>query len=346
MNKVKPTDFAYALSDYFFNYLKVQKGLSENTIQSYNDAISIFLEYCEKERHIRREKIEIRHLNRELVEGFYEWLETEKGNAATTRNLRRAAINAFFRYLQYRSPEHVLLCQNVVSIPAKKAARRVVRHLPPEAIQAIQNQTDLSSRMGQRDFAVLSLMYESAARVTEIASLRFGDLNLEPKAGTVLLHGKGSKQRKVPLVSDMTSIMRSYVSRESRYRPCGSEEPLFCNRNGKRLTRAGIAFILSKYVEKAKNDSPEMFTVTVHPHVLRHSRAMHWLEIGVDLEYIQMLLGHSDLTTTEIYAQISTEKVRKVLESTHPTIETETEQAQQSWTEDTDLMSWLASFQT
>lgn len=99
MNKVKPTDFAYALSDYFFNYLKVQKGLSENTIQSYNDAISIFLEYCEKEQHIRRKKIEIRHLNRELVEGFYEWLETEKGNTATTRNLRRAAINAFFRYL-------------------------------------------------------------------------------------------------------------------------------------------------------------------------------------------------------------------------------------------------------
>lgn len=345
MNKVKPTDFAYAMSDYFFSYLKVQKGLSENTIQSYNDAISIFLEYCEKERRIKREKIEIRHLNRELVEGFYEWLETEKGNAAATRNLRRAAMNAFFRYLQYRSPEHVLLCQNIISIPPKKAAHRVVQHLPLEAVQAIQEQTDLSSRMGQRDFAVLTLMYESAARVTEIVDLRFGDLNLETKAGTVLLHGKGSKQRKVPLVSDVTSIMRSYVSMESRHRPCGSEEPLFCNRNGRRLTRAGIAFILSKYVEKAKNNRPEMFTVNVHPHVLRHSRAMHWLEIGVDLEYIQMLLGHSDLTTTEIYAQISTEKASKVLESAYPPVKTETEQVQQSWTEDTDLMSWLAGFQ-
>ena len=339
---VKPTDFARALAGYFFEYLPIQKGLSENTIQSYHDSMSVFLSFCENERHLKREKMEFRDLDRKLVEDFLDWLEQEKGNSAATRNQRRIALNTFFKYLQYENPEYVLLCQTICSIPKKGHKKQTIRHLSVEGVKAVLKQPDKLCHSGWRDFALLSLMYESAARISEIADLCIGDLYLNKKEALVRLHGKGKKIRAVPLIADIASVLQAYLQGEKKYRSCMKDEPLFCNRKKEKLTRAGISYIFHKYVDTAKNAEPELFPEKVYPHIFRHSRAMHWLEAGIDLQYIKDLLGHADLTTTEVYAQINTEMKRKVLESAQPPECTATENP--SWTEDKSLMGWLESF--
>lgn len=338
MNKSKPTNFALALSNFLFQYLPDQKGLSVNTVKSYSDALSLFLDFCESELHIKRERLEIKDLDREITERFLEWLEQKRQCSANTRNQRRAALNAFFKYLQYKNPGYVLLFQQIRSIPRKTDKRRTIRHLSIQAIEEILKAPNLNTKDGRRDFAILNLMYESAARVSEIASLCIGDLRFDRNGTAVHLLGKGSKPRVVPLIGSVSKFMKRYLSDEAGRRPCSNSDPLFCNRSREPLTRAGIAYILDKYVQIVRCNSPEIIPKRVYPHILRHSRAMHWLEAGIDLQYIKDLLGHADLTTTEVYAQLNTEMKRKILEKAHPV---EISEDTPSWTDDRNLMDWL-----
>lgn len=276
MRKVKPTDFSYALSEYLFDFLPVKKGLSQNTISSYSDTIELFLQYMEERHRIRREKLEIRHLSREIVEGYLDWLEEQRHNSISTRNQRRVALNGFFQYLQYRNPGFVLLCQQILSIPKKTGPKRSVHHLSREAIEEILKQPDLATRTGKRDFVLLMLLYESAARVSEIADLRMGDFQADRYHGAVIrLYGKGRKIRAVPLIKRVTEFVQRYINEEEKLRPCGKESPLFCNRSGGKLTRAGIAYILDKYANMARTALPSIADTKIHPHILRHSRAVH-----------------------------------------------------------------------
>ena len=341
MSKTKPTDFAVALRKYLFDFLPEQKGLSENTIKSYADSLSLFLGFCESELHLKREKIEVADISRENVECFLNWVENSRKVSVATRNNRRVALNGFFKYLQYLNPGYVLLCQQILSIPSKKDQKRTIRHLPTEAIRAILKQPKLTDRSCRRDFAILCLMYESAARVSEIADLRVGDIFFDRSGTTVRLLGKGRKTREIPLVDDVAAFLKKYLADEKTTRPCDKAEPLFCNRSKAKMTRAGISYILGKYVASARGVSPELFPERVHPHIFRHSRAMHWLESGIDIYYIKDLLGHSDIVTTEVYAQINTTMKRKILETVHEPIGGT---PQTSWTDDRSMMSWLNSF--
>ena len=341
MRKAKPTDFSMVLADYLFVFLPTQKGLSDNTIRSYSDTLELFLRFLENERGIKRERLEIAHISRPVVEDFLVWLEMERGSSASTRNQRRVALNGFFRYLQYRNPGYVLLCQQILSIPKKVGPRKNVEHISMEAVAEILKQPDLSTRIGRRDFALLTLLYESAARVSEIANLRVGDFQVDKHHGAVVrLYGKGRKVRTVPLTKSISELFQDYLRFESDLRPCSKDEPLFCNRSGKGLTREGISYILRKYAGIAQDTAPDMQTSKIHPHVFRHSRAVHWLEAGLDLQHIKHLLGHADLKTTEVYARINVEMKRKMLENLHcespvPSCE------DTSWTADHNLMVWL-----
>lgn len=341
MTKTRPTDFARALSNYLFDFLPVKKGLSENTIKSYSDALALFLRFCETELGIKRERLEIKHLSRELIEAYLDWLEEKKNSSSSTRNQRRIAMNTFFKYLQYENPGCVLLCQQILAIPKKVDRKQTIQHLPQKAIEEILKQPDLTTHSGRRDFAILSLLYESAARVSEIADLRVGDLRFERNGAVVRLLGKGSKTRIVPLINEVADFLHKYINEEAQYRSCCNEEPLFCNRSKSKLTRAGISYILQKYANEARAKSPALINVKVYPHIFRHSRAMHWLEAGVDLQFIKDLLGHADLTTTEVYAQINTEMKRKILEEVHPV---KGDIKYPSWTDDCGLMDWLKGF--
>lgn len=341
MRKTKPTDFSMALADYLFVFLPTQKGLSENTIRSYSDTLELFLRFLENEQGIKRERLEIAHISRSVVEDFLAWLETERGSSASTRNQRRVALNGFFRYLQYRNPGYVLLCQQILSIPKKVGPRKKVEHISTEDVAEILKQPDLSTRIGRRDFALLTLLYESAARVSEIANLRVGDFQVDKHQGAAIrLYGKGRKVRTVPLTKPVTEILQDYLKFESALRPCSKDEPLFCNRSGKNLTREGISYILHKYTGMAQDIAPDLEAAKIHPHVLRHSRAVHWLEAGLDLQHIKHLLGHADLKTTEVYARINVEMKRKMLENLHCESPVSAYK-DTSWTADHNLMVWL-----
>jgi site-specific recombinase XerD len=341
MNKSKPTDFAVALSDFLFHYLPEQKGLSENTIKSYADALTLFLLFCETELNVAREKLFIKDLDVEKVERYFDWLENTRHNSACSRNQRRAAINSFFKYLQRKNPGYVMLYQQIRAIPRKNDKRQTVQHLSVEAVKELLKSPNLQTKDGRRDFAILSLMYESGARVSEIADLTIADLRFGRNGATVHLLGKGKKSREVPLIGSVETFMKRYLNDNSQYRTRDKSEPLFCNRVKQKLTRAGIAYILEKHVEQVRQITPDLFPVRVYPHILRHSRAMHWLESGIDLQYIKDLLGHAELATTEVYAQLNTNMKREILESVHPQApDTETE----SWADDKNLIDWLRGF--
>ena len=340
MVKRKPTSLAKALSRYFFDYLPAERGLSEQTIQSYRDAISLLMDFCKQERGIPRERLEVRDLTRDLIEAYLLWLEQEKGSSVSTRNQRRAAINAFFRFLQYEDPSYMLLCQQIREIPAKKCPQLIVQHLSEDAIQAVLSQPNLATRNGRRDFGFLSLLYESAARVSEITGICIGDICFDRKGAIVHLRGKGRKFRDVPILAEPARILKTYISEESKYRNCAADAPLFCNRSREPLTRGGAYYIVQKYVELARTEHPDLLPAKVHPHVFRHSRAMHWLEAGVDLQYVKDLLGHSDIKTTEVYARLSIKMKQRLLEDVHPQVQNEW---QFSWTDDENLMQWLAT---
>lgn len=345
MNKTKPNELGAAMADYIFDYLPVKKGVSANTVEAYTCTIGQFIRFLELDCGLSREKLDIGHISREKVEMFLDWLEAEKHNSVATRNYRRTTLNAFFKYLQYRNPAHVLLCQQAVSIPKKKDRRETVQHLSVEAVQAILKAPDLRTRKGRRDFALLDLLYESAARASELAGLTVQDFRTGGRAGhAIRLYGKGGKTRIVPLVDETAAIISGYIREESRNRPCRDEDPLFCNHSGRSLSRAGIAYIVKKYAAMAAASMPELENKDVFPHIFRHSRAMHWLEAGIDMEYIKDLLGHEDMETVRTYARLSLKMKDEALKKAQSETKNDADPSQESWTKDQSLVDWLKSF--
>ncbi len=220
-----------------------------------------------------------------------------------------------------------------------KAPEGQFNYLTVDGIAALLAQPDISTKAGRRDAALLSLLYDSGARVQEIVDLTIGDIRFISPA-TVKLTGKGRKTRIVPLLSGPESLLKAYM-KDYDLEQSPSTHPLFCNRSGVKFTRAGIAYTLKKYADMARSTSPDLIPETVTPHCLRHSKAMHLLQANVNLIYIRDLLGHSEIKTTEIYARADTSLKRQALEKASPV----NQQIQYpAWTDDDDLMSWLSSF--
>lgn len=333
---MKPTDFARALSTYFTQYLPGQRNLRPNTIQSYRDTFKLLLIYCQQAKGLAVERLTLADLNDELIRGFLVWLEATRHSGVATRNQRLANLRAFYRYLQIEDPVGLLPYQKVLAIPRKKTPPPVVQHLTPEALQLVLAQPNRDRRMGRRDAVLLATLYDTGARVQELVDLRVRDVRLDAPA-ILALTGKGAKTRHVPLMAPTAALIRQYMM-EWRIGPNGTQDtPLFMNSRRQPLTRAGVAFILDKYVRQARAQSaivPEHVT----PHAMRHSKAMHLLQAGVNLIYIRDLLGHVDLATTEIYARADTELKRQALEKVYPNL---ISSELPEWTEDEDLLDWL-----
>ena len=248
-------------------------------------------------------------------------------------------LNHCFSYIQTQTPDYIYQCQQILSIPRKKEPGHTLEYLTIEGIKSVLDAVETSSRTGFRDLTLLSLMYDSAARVQEIADLSVNDFRAE-KPSTLRLTGKGSKTRIVPLMSTTSDLVSKYIS---IYHPSYRGEynvPLFSNRKKEKLTRAGIAYILKKYIKIAREKQPDLIPETVSPHGLRHSKSMHMLQAGVPLIYIRDFLGHSEISTTEIYARCDSEQKRKAIENTCPSI---TKSETPMWQKDTSLLGWLQS---
>lgn len=333
---MKPTDFAYLLTRYLGTHLSTTVGASKNSILSYRDTYLLFLRYCASEKGIKAERFTLDMFTRDIVEGFLLWLEVERRNSVSTRNQRLAAIHAFCKYIQYEQPQALFSIQEVLSIPIKKMRQKTPAYLSVEEVKELLSQPDRKTKEGRRDMTLLGLLYDTGARVQEIADLNVADIRLE-RPSTVILTGKGNKTRVVPLSSSMTAILSAYMEEHKLLEPVCKSHPVFTNRFGNRFTRFGIAYILRKSASSALMKLPTV-SGKITPHILRHSKAMHLLQAGVNLVYIRDILGHASIQTTEVYARTDGEMKRKAFEKAHSPVESK---ELPRWQKNPVLLNWL-----
>ena len=334
---MKPTDFSMHLTAFLSDYLPVQKNVSRNTIKSYRDTFKLLLLFCEKEESLPVEKITMKKLSSDLVVRFLNWLEAERKSSVSTRNLRLTAIHSFFRYAQSESPESLYHYQKVLAIPVKKKRQAVVEHLSPEGIRLLLEQPDQYTVHGRRALALMSLMYDSGARVQEIVDLSVRDV-IPGNSPVLVLTGKGSKTRRVPIMKNTAALVEAYIFENRLDLAHKASYPLFMNKQHNRLTKEGGAYVINKDAVMAHGISDKV-PEKVKCHMLRHSKAVHLLQAGVNLIYIRDFLGHSDIKTIEIYARADTELKRKALENAYPEL---VDSNLPDWSGNSDLMAWLS----
>ena len=338
---MKSPDLSYFISQFFNSYLSGQKNVSKNTIISYATTFKQLLAFCEEVKQIKAERLTLNHIDEELIVDFLNWLEETRDISLTTRNQRLVALHSFFRYLQKHSPAHMDLSAKILNISYKKAPRTVVSYLSEEDMRTLLAQPSAKTREGFRDMVLLSVLYDTGARVQELVDIRIKHIRLE-KPAIVMLHGKGNKTRQVPIMPNTVDLLHSYLS-SYKGNPglAYGESPLFSNRKGESLSRWGVSHIIDKYVKKAQASGALCVGFPITPHTFRHSKAMHMLHAGVNLFYIRDILGHVDVSTTEIYARADTEMKRKAIEASCKDILPA--ENIRDWNECTNIMSFLNS---
>lgn len=334
---MKPTNFAKYLTEFLSVYLPSQKNVSKNTIYSYRDTFKLLINFCQDNKKIAIERVTLNILSSEIITEFLEWLEIHRKCSIATRNQRLAAIHSFFRYVQAEEPAGIFNFQKIIAMPLKKAKKPIIEHLTPEAIKLLLEQPDKYASKGRRDLTLMSVLYDSGARVQELIDLRVCDITLQTPAIITLL-GKGNKIRRVPIMKNTASLLQNYILENNLDKTWKNEYFLFSNSQHHKLTKEGVAYIVSKYVESARKTS-SIIPSKVKVHMFRHSKAMHLLQAGVNLIYIRDFLGHVDLKTTEIYARIDTETKRKAIENAYPDL---IDSNLPDWTKDHALLSWLS----
>jgi integrase/recombinase XerD len=301
------------LRRYFCEFLVSQRDLSPQTIGSYRDTFRLLLAFVERRYRIKADVVCVDDLDAPRVLTFLDDLERRRGNTARTRNARRAAIRSFLRYAAAANPLLLPVAQRVLAIPAKRFERASVGYLTREQIQAIIDSPDLATFSGQRDRVLLVLLYNTGARVSELAGLRIQDVSLESRM-SVHIHGKGRKNRSVPLWRQTVKLLRVWL----RQLDGAPDSPLLPNARGNPMTRSGIAQRLKLAVKRAASEHPPLRSMRISPHLIRHTTAMHLLQSGVDLSVIAMWLGHETTQTTHLYLDADLESKKRALACLEP----------------------------
>lgn len=331
------TDFAVFLRRFLTTHLAGLRGCSPRTIASYRDTFKLLVNYFRDHRSVPPERLTLDSIDAAAITGFLDWLESSRHNSVSTRNQRLAAINSFSRWMQAQDPTRMACFQDILAIPAKRQPQPAVNHLTVEQTRHLLAQPDRSIRPGRRDATLLATLYDTGARVQELVDLVVRNIRLQPPA-LAALTGKGSKTRHVPLGDNTVTLLEAYLTEHHLDRPGHDDHPLFFNQHHSKLSRGGIAWIIDKY--QTRTADPTLVNADISPHTLRHSKAMHLYEAGIPLPYIRDILGHVDLSTTEIYARVSTEAKRKALEAAYTNIVTDD---LPEWNHDPGLLTWLAS---
>jgi integrase/recombinase XerD len=223
------TNFARLTSQFLNAYLPNEKGLSSNTIKSYTYTFILLIKFMEDQKKINLSKLEFAHLNKDTIIGFLDWLQKERHCGDSTRNQRLAAISSFIKYAEYMNSEHLFDCHQILSIPVKKTGNKKIEYLNFDAMKLLLQQPDTNKVKGLRDRALLSLMYESAARVQEIIDLTPGSLFLSNKPYRVILYGKGNRYRSVPLPEKQVELLKKYMAQNQPSNRENLQKPLFPN---------------------------------------------------------------------------------------------------------------------
>lgn len=322
------------VTKFFSDYLPLQLGASTNTMKAYRDTFVLLLDFLAVKRNVEVNRLDCDCLTEESILAFLSYLEAERRILPSSRNQRLAGIHSFCKFLQRKEPVCLESCNAILGIPFKKTVKKGIAYMSIEEMEVLLNQPDASTPKGLRDLALLLLLYDTGARVQELIDLRYEQIRFG-KVTTVVLHGKGSKNRLVPLQETTRLIVEKY-----RTEVCWKNEAdnLFTNNRKQSLTRAGVQFIIGKYVSMARSKHSELFKSKIHCHSFRHSKAMHLLEAGVNLIYIRDFLGHVSVTTTEIYARTNPVIKSKILFENSKSFNLESKYERQK---QEDLLAWL-----
>jgi len=336
---MNPTDFSKHLSSFLIKYLPGERGVSGNTISSYKYTFLLLVTFIQEKKHINIKVLNIKCITKELVVEFLDWLQKERHNGNSTRNTRLAAIHAFYHYLQYQAIENLHECQRILSIKNKKTETKALNYLTIEGIALILKQPDIYTMRGRRDLALLSLMYDTGARVQEIADLTASSVRFD-KPCVIKIKGKGNKARIVPMLDGQVAHLKNYMIEHKLTEKHANQYPLFCNKHYEKLTRGGITYIVLKYAEMARKESSSLIPDGISCHSFRHSKAMHLLQANVPLIYIRDFLGHTSVTTTEIYARADSKQKRDAIEKAYADV---LPKEAPLWINNDNLLEWLKS---
>jgi len=306
---------SYLITHFFRSYLTHELGVSQNTIESYSDTLRVLITYQCKKCNKHPEELEIQMLDTESILDFLDYLEHDRGNSESTRNQRLAAIKSFFHYAARETPELMLPNERIQAIRSKKTDHKPPPSLTVEQVHAILDSINTSPLIGLRDKALIQLLYNTGARVQEIADLRISDLRVERPA-TVTLTGKGRKTRTIPLWDETVQHIQAYL--QAREHNGIHSDHLFLNNKAEPITRFGIGRRIALHAKNAEKECPSLKELTITPHLFRHSTALHLIETGNDITIVKEWLGHASIKTTSQYIEVSLARKRNALEKFPP----------------------------
>lgn len=295
-------EFSALLQKFLLNYLVNDKGCTAATTESDKLGFRSLIRYYTNTKNINLKKLNFDCFNAKSIKEYYTWMEESCNNSINTRNHRQAVINSFAKFVINERPHLIKNMQEILSIPKKKHTIAEVRYLKIESVKALLESIDRHSLKGERDFLMVSLLFTTGIRVSELISINVEDISLEDPA-TILIHGKGRKNRYVPILSYLKKPFENFLVTRRKQKGVSLDSPVFVNHSNNRFTRQGIAYVIKKYASKVRTKNPALIPFEISPHTMRHSAAMGMLDSGIDLMTIKTFLGHENITTTEIYAK-------------------------------------------
>ncbi len=333
-----PNLLALLLQDFFASHLPKLRGMSPHTIQSYRDSVVLLLRYLASHKNRPVSSLDLIDLGPQEVQSFLDYLELERKNTTTTRNVRLSAVHSFFRFVASRHPDRLEHTQRILGIPFKKTHSRMIDYLEYDEIEKILSLIDRTTPKGRRDYTLLATMFNTGARVQKILDLKACDLQLT-KPFQLHLMGKGRKQRCCPLWPQTAQLLR-HLCKELQI-DLRSEVRIFQNCRDAPLTRFGVRYILNECLTRAQASIPSLLSKRLHPHSMRHSTAVALIKSGVELPTISQWLGHSSPNTTNRYAAIDLDMKRKAIASVKPVKALRARTA--PWRHNRTILDWLES---
>ena len=308
-----PPSFATLVQMYFAEYLTQQRALSPQTIAAYRDAFVLFLEFAQSRLGKSPAAIALSDMTPDLIIAFLNYLEQQRHNCVRSRNARLAALRSFLKFAAHRDVSSLQVVERALGVPVKRFERPMFGYLSREQMLAVIDAPD-GTWIGRRDHILFLMLYNTGARVSEITGIVVGDVVLEDRAACVHLHGKGRKQRSVPLWRSTVKAARAWLKQNPQLK---TESPLLPNRNGHAMTRTNVALRLALAVQAATKVCPDLANRHISPHVVRHTTAMHLLQAGVDISVIALWLGHESPVTTHLYVEADLAMKERALARLH-----------------------------
>jgi site-specific recombinase XerD len=304
------------INGFLNEYVPSQKSSSSNTLKSYRYALALYIGFLDKEKQISAESLCGRCFDRVVIEEWLKWLVNHRGVSPETSNNRLASLRAFLKYIGSREISLLYLYEDATRIPRKRQVRRKVKGMSKKAVQALLSVTDLSIRTGRRDLTLMITIYSTAARIDEILSLKIEQLHMDGQKPSVTIIGKANKIRTMYLLPRAVSHLKKYIKEFHGDTPDPKAYVFYSRNTGSygKMSQPAVNKQLKKHAKAAFKICDEV-PLDLHAHQLRHARASHWLEDGMNIVQISFLLGHEQLQTTMVYLDITLEQELKALQT-------------------------------